>query len=97
MFNYYKLYHMIGQGRFRYYSIKLLELLRMRHYVIRFDLRMNCNLRCPSCYFSNPEFRAKIDKQIAIEDFRKIADELFPYTKILYLSCSAEPLTTRDF
>ena len=88
---------MIGQGRLRYYSIKLLKLFRMRHYVIRLDLRSHCNLRCLSCYFANPEFRAKNDKQISIEDFSKIANELFPFTKILFLSCSAEPLTTRDF
>ena len=94
---YYKLYHMIGQGRLRYYSVKLLKLFRMRHYVFRLDLRMCCNLRCPSCFFSNPEFRVQNDKQISIEDFRKIAQELFPFTKVLFLSCSAEPLTTRNF
>ncbi|MFC1538066.1 radical SAM protein [Candidatus Latescibacterota bacterium] len=101
MINYYKLYHMIGQGRLRYYAIKLLKLFRMRHYLIRFDLRMSCNLRCPSCYHSNPDFKDNIDTeigaQISLEDFKKVAQELFPYTKILYLSCSAEPLTTKKF
>lgn len=93
---FYKAYQMLGQGRLRFFCLKCFKLLGLKHYVVRMDLKMACNLRCPSCHFSGKDFRED-STQMPLENFKKIAAEIFPKTRLLFLSCSAEPLTVKNF
>jgi MoaA/NifB/PqqE/SkfB family radical SAM enzyme len=52
-------------------------------------------LRCKMCYYSLDYKRKK--EQMEIPLFRKIADEVFPKTRFLYLSCATEPLMNKQF
>src|SRR5260221_8213242 len=66
-----------------------------RHLVIRMDTINLCNLRCKMCYYSF-DYRRKRE-QMDLPLFRKIADEVFPKTRYLYLSCATEPLMNKQF
>ncbi len=67
----------------------------LRHMVIRMDTINLCNLRCKMCYYSSDYMRKKDEMSEAT--FRKIAEEVFPRTRFLYLSCATEPLTNKNF
>ena len=67
----------------------------MRHLVIRMDTINLCNLRCKMCYYSFDYRRKK--EQMELSLFKKIADEVFPSTRFLYLSCATEPLMNKQF
>jgi len=47
------------------------------------------------CYYSFDYKRKK--EQMDLGLFRKIADEVFPRTRFLYLSCATEPLMNKEF
>ena len=93
---FYKAYNILGQGKLRLLCLRCLKILGLKHYVVRMDLKMACNLRCPSCHFSGKDFRED-STQIPLENFKKIGAEIFPKTRLLFLSCSAEPLTVKNF
>lgn len=67
----------------------------LRHLAIRIDTINLCNLRCKMCYYSF-DFRRK-KEQMELPLFRKIAGEVFPKTRFLYLSCATEPLMNKEF
>src|SRR5436853_7766998 len=67
----------------------------LRHLVIRMDTINLCNLRCKMCYYSFDYHRKK--EQMELPLFRKIANEVFPSTRFLYLSCATEPLMNKQF
>jgi MoaA/NifB/PqqE/SkfB family radical SAM enzyme len=67
----------------------------LRHLVIRMDTINLCNLRCKMCYYSSDYHRKK--QQMDLPLFRKIAAEVFPKTRFLYLSCATEPLMNKEF
>jgi MoaA/NifB/PqqE/SkfB family radical SAM enzyme len=67
----------------------------LRHLVIRMDTINLCNLRCKMCYYSFDYRRKK--EQMDLSLFRKIAAEVFPKTRFLYLSCATEPLMNKQF
>jgi MoaA/NifB/PqqE/SkfB family radical SAM enzyme len=67
----------------------------LRHLVVRMDTINLCNLRCKMCYYSFDSHRKK--EQMDFPLFSKIADDLFPRTRFLYLSCATEPLMNKQF
>ncbi|MBU1627449.1 radical SAM protein, partial [bacterium] len=60
------------------------------------DLTDRCNLRCKMCFFNFPEKKNPIP-DMDLNIFKKIADQLFPITSDLTLSCMAEPLLYKRF
>ncbi len=66
-------------------------------YLVRLDINDTCNLACKMCFY--PEFAAqfKPNNYMALDDFKKIAREIFPYTYYLQLACSFEPLLHPQF
>ena len=72
-----------------------MRLLGMRHMVIRMDTINFCNLRCKMCYYSSDYNRKK--EQMDLSLFRKIAEQVFPKTRFLYLSCATEPMMNKEF
>lgn len=94
---YYRIYKLIGEGRLRFYGLNLLRTLRMRYLVVKLDPNYLCNLRCKSCYFSSEGAKKNFIQPMSPEFFKKVADAVFPKTRILFLGCAAEPLVTPSF
>ncbi|HJU19501.1 MAG TPA: radical SAM protein [Stellaceae bacterium] len=67
----------------------------LRHLVVRMDTINLCNLRCKMCYYSFDYHRKR--EQMDLPLFRKIAEDVFPKTRFLYLSCATEPLMNKQF
>lgn len=76
-------------------GVNTMRLLGMRHLVIRMDTINLCNLRCKMCYYSSDYNRKKDEMDLAT--FRRIADQVFPKTRFLYLSCATEPTMNKQF
>jgi MoaA/NifB/PqqE/SkfB family radical SAM enzyme len=76
-------------------AVNAMRMLGMRHLVIRMDTINLCNLRCKMCYYSSDYHRKKEEMELPL--FRKIADQVFPKTQFLYLSCATEPTMNRQF
>ncbi len=90
-----KIYRKIDSRRTKAAAVNAMRLLHLRHMAIRMDTINLCNLRCKMCYYSSDYMRKK--QEMSEETFRKIADEVFPRTRFLYLSCATEPLTNKNF
>jgi MoaA/NifB/PqqE/SkfB family radical SAM enzyme len=71
-----------------------MRLLGLRHLVIRMDTINLCNLRCKMCYYSSDYHRKKQEMDLPL--FRRIADQVFPKTRFLYLSCATEPTMNKQ-
>ena len=76
-------------------GVNAMRALGMRYMVIRMDTINLCNLRCKMCYYSSDYNRKKEEMDLSL--FRKIAGEVFPKTRFLYLSCATEPTMNRQF
>lgn len=76
-------------------AVNTMRLVGMRHMVIRMDTINLCNLRCKMCYYSSDYNRKKEEMDLPL--FRKIAEQVFPKTRFLYLSCATEPTMNRQF
>jgi MoaA/NifB/PqqE/SkfB family radical SAM enzyme len=76
-------------------AVNAMRILGMRHMVIRMDTINLCNLRCKMCYYSSDYLRKKEEMDLAL--FRRIADQVFPKARFLYLSCATEPTMNKHF
>jgi MoaA/NifB/PqqE/SkfB family radical SAM enzyme len=76
-------------------AVNTMRALGMRHLVIRMDTINLCNLRCKMCYYSSDYNRKK--DEMDLPTFRSIADQVFPKTRFLYLSCATEPTMNKQF
>ena len=85
----------VQSRRIKAIAFNALRLTGLRHLAIRLDTINLCNLRCTMCYYSFDYRRKK--EQMDLPLFRKIADEVFPKTRFLYLSCATEPLMNKEF
>ncbi|MFY9345618.1 MAG: radical SAM protein [Planctomycetota bacterium] len=90
------LYRRLGSPALRLAAIQTARAFGVRHLVTRIDTNDVCNLRCVMCPLSEPG-RVPAAKPMPIEAFTRIADDLLPRTRHLYLSCSTEPLATPHF
>lgn len=95
--HYYWIYNHFKTGRMVCRAVNVAKLLRIRHLLVRMDTNFLCNLRCRTCYFSAPDAHNIFRPAMSLEDFRSIAKMVFPLTRILYLSCGAEPFLTKGF
>jgi MoaA/NifB/PqqE/SkfB family radical SAM enzyme len=90
-----KVYRKINNRKVEAAAFNALRWGGLRHLVIRMDTINLCNLRCKMCYYSF-DYRRKRE-QMDLPLFRKIAAEVFPKTRFLYLSCATEPLMNKQF
>lgn len=91
-----KIYTIIRSSPFLFKNTMfMLRAMKGRYLIVRLDTTNFCNLKCKMCFFSIE----KVEKaeRMEIETFKKVADKLFSQTRMLYLSCGAEPLVNRDF
>ena len=90
-----QVYRRVKSRKVKVLGLETLRLLGMRHLVIRMDTINLCNLRCKMCYYSS-DFNRKKD-EMDLPFFREIADQVFPKTRFLYLSCATEPTMNKHF
>jgi MoaA/NifB/PqqE/SkfB family radical SAM enzyme len=90
-----RVYRHVRSRKAKALGFQALRAAGLRHLVIRMDTINLCNLRCKMCYYSFDSKRKK--EQMDLPLFRKIADEVFPKTRFLYLSCATEPLMNKQF
>ena len=93
----YRIHGVLGSERNRIRAVRAARVLTGRYLLVRMDTNFLCNLRCKTCFFSNPDTADKFQKPMRLEDFRKMAANVFPRARMLTLSCSAEPLITPNF
>jgi MoaA/NifB/PqqE/SkfB family radical SAM enzyme len=89
------LYRRVQSRKVKALAFRALRTSGLRHLAIRIDTINLCNLRCKMCYYSLDFKRKK--EQMELPLFRKIAEEVFPKTRFLYLSCATEPLMNKEF
>ena len=90
------LYRRMSSPALRLAAIRGARALGVRHLVVRVDTNDICNLRCPMCPLSDPE-HVPAAAPMTVERFERVADQIFPRTRFLYLSCGTEPLATPHF
>lgn len=90
-----KIYRKINSRKLKAAAVNSMRMIGMRHMVVRMDTINLCNLRCKMCYYSSDYSRKR--QEMDETTFRRIADEIFPRTRFLYLSCATEPLTNKHF
>jgi len=90
------IYRKLNHPGLRLAAVKTVRALRKRHLLVRIDTNDACNLRCVMCYFSDPN-RKPMARPMSIEMFESIAEQVFPRSRYLYLSCGAEPFVTTYF
>ncbi|GHU41587.1 hypothetical protein FACS1894111_04110 [Clostridia bacterium] len=88
-----KVYDKLNNDNLRSRLLKTADMLHFRKDIIRMDTNNICNVHCIMC--SSP--RDTSVKFLALTDFAKIMDTFGKRTRMLYLSCSYEPLLTPDF
>lgn len=89
-------YNSVKKNRFFFFSaLSLMRFTGRRYLNVRIDTTNFCNLRCKMCYISmDKKFkRLSMDKEI----FDQVANKFFSKTRMLYLSCGAEPLVNSNF
>jgi MoaA/NifB/PqqE/SkfB family radical SAM enzyme len=76
-------------------ALSILRFTRRRYLNVRIDTTNYCNLRCKMCHFSKNEKYEKVNMDR--ETFDEVANKFFSKTRMLYLSCGAEPLVNLNF
>lgn len=94
---YYSLYDRFKTGKVICWGVNVARLMGIRHLLVRMDTNFCCNLKCQTCYFSTPEAKRFTLPPMKLDLFKTIAKDVFPRTRILYLSCGAEPFMTKNF
>ena len=64
---------------------------------LEMDILNQCNIRCVMCHFSLDSVSKRKKQEMSVEDFARVADELFPVCKHVSLSFNTEPLLHRRF
>jgi MoaA/NifB/PqqE/SkfB family radical SAM enzyme len=88
-------YRKVKSRKAKAVAMGVLRTFGFRHLVIRMDTINLCNLRCKMCYYSSDYNRKKDEMDLPL--FRRIADQVFPKTRFLYLSCATEPTMNKRF
>jgi radical SAM protein with 4Fe4S-binding SPASM domain len=91
--DYFIYYRLARHWRLRVAAVKALEAVGKRFLALRLDLTNTCNLRCRMCYLST---RREKPVHISRDQIDRLAAELFPATRNIYLSCGYEPLMAKN-
>jgi radical SAM protein with 4Fe4S-binding SPASM domain len=70
--------------------------LGIRPLKLEMDVTTQCNIRCIMCYLSDPRFSKIRRVDISVEDFERIAEQVFPLCYSVSLSMSTEPLLHKN-
>jgi len=90
-----KIYLLLNNRWLKILAVSVLKLFKRRYLFIRMDTNNFCNLACSMCPFSISKNQKR--EIMPLQLFGRVANELFPLARYLYLSCGTEPLVTPDF
>lgn len=90
-----KIYNLIKNDKTRSYVLAALERFNIRKDIVRLDTNDICNIECIMC--NNRPKKCNSEHFIPFDDFMKLIDKIAETAKLLYLSCSYEPLVTPRF
>ncbi len=94
----YAIYKRLGTGRLRKLALDIARVGRLRYLNVKIDPNWLCNLSCKMCFFSNRDkYGMQAISPMPPSLFGKIADDIFPRTRLLFLGCGAEPLMSPRF
>ena len=91
------IYRRIDSRAARLTMLKSARLLGMRTLIVRMDTNNYCNLRCIMCKFGYEKVLPEQRIEMTVEQYEKIAADIFPKTRSLHLSCGYEPLVVSEF
>jgi radical SAM protein with 4Fe4S-binding SPASM domain len=78
-------------------SGRLAEATEVRPLKLEMDLLNKCNLRCPMCMMSHPSHYRQPLKRMSLEQFERLAAEVFWHVRSLSFTFGAEPLLHPEF
>ncbi|MDQ7822571.1 MAG: radical SAM protein [Candidatus Eremiobacteraeota bacterium] len=90
-----KLYDLLGSDRLRAGVLQAAEALGMRKNVLRMDTNDVCNIECIMC--ENRPQKCTEEHMMPLPRFNALLERVGPAARLLYLSCSYEPLMTPGF
>lgn len=93
-----KMYEGLRSKRVRIAVLKSANLFGFRHLLVRMDTNNICDLRCEMC----PEVQVRKSSGfkpviMPLDDFKRVAGQVFAKAHVLYISCAGEPLLTPRF
>ncbi|MBN1867575.1 radical SAM protein [Candidatus Sumerlaeota bacterium] len=68
-----------------------------RPFLVRLDINNTCNLECKQCFYADYKRSGVAPRNLSLDEFKRIADRLFPYTYVLQFACAFEPTMNPDF
>jgi radical SAM protein with 4Fe4S-binding SPASM domain len=71
--------------------------LGIRPLKLEIDITNQCNLRCVMCYFNDERVSRRRREDISVEEFARIAGQVFPVCNEVSLSYGTEPLLHQQF
>lgn len=89
-----KTYTSISSNGLKLSFLNVIKTLNLRSHVVRMDTNHLCNLQCKTCYFSS--LQTQREKEISLSDYHSIAKNVFPQTRVLFLSCYSEPFCSKN-
>jgi|GEM_PF-610034 len=89
-----KIYDNLSNDYLRSAVLSAAGMFGIRKNLVRLDTNCCCNIRCIMCDAKPP---VQSSPYMKLEEFQEIMDIFAPTTRILYLSCSYEPLITPNF
>jgi MoaA/NifB/PqqE/SkfB family radical SAM enzyme len=89
------IYHSIKDNRVKAFSLSALEKIGVRKDIVRLDLNDVCNIECIMC--CNKPGKCTAEHVMALHEFERVLDAVGGRARLLYLSCSYEPLMTPRF
>ncbi len=92
--DYFVYYRLARHWRLRVAAVRALQAVGRRFLVLRADLTNTCNLRCRMCYLAG---RRERPLHLSREQIDRLAAQIFPSARNVYLSCGFEPLMAENF
>lgn len=92
-----KIHQRIKSPKIKLFGVYLANLFGFRHYSVRVDPALHCNLECRMCYFSDSEWKKKYKGLLTVEEMKGIAKMLFPRALQVVVGCGAEPTIHKNF
>ncbi|HTF81361.1 MAG TPA: radical SAM protein [Cytophagales bacterium] len=92
-----KIHQMIKSPKLKLFGVYVANLLGMRHYSVRIDPALHCNLECRMCYFSDPDWKKRYKGLLSVDEMKGIAKMLFPRALQVVVGCGAEPTIHKSF
>ncbi|MBN1871838.1 MAG: radical SAM protein [Candidatus Omnitrophica bacterium] len=92
-----KAYKLLKNRGVRLALLNVARSMGLRTLLVRMDITNFCNIACIMCPAATSVQNGTSKKIMSLEQFRKIASDIFERTRTLHLSCGYEPLLAKHF